>query len=158
MLNIIHSYPLSLVPQEIRAQGPIAEAAFKEAMEKGSVPVYRGRIMLLGQDRAGKTSLKKFLLGISFDPEEESTIGIEPTKFEVEIDQVKEWQCTGQKKLDLSECREDIAKITAEHIKALEGKSQEAIDPFKIEVFTYYNDFIIIKAVSGIFITLQAGH
>ena len=76
MLNIIPSNPLSLVPQEIRAQGPIAEAAFKEAMEKGSVPVYRGRIMLLGQDRAGKTSLKKFLLGISFDPEEESTIGI----------------------------------------------------------------------------------
>lgn len=145
MLNIIHSNPLSLVPQEIRAQGPIAEAAFKEAMEKGSVPVYRGRIMLLGQDRAGKTSLKKFLLGITVKPEEESTVGVEveQTKFEIEIDHVKEWQCTEQKKPHLSEFRGDIAKITAEHIKALEGKSQETIDPFKIEVFTYYNDFII---------------
>ena len=141
---LCYSNPLSLAPQEIRAQGPIAEAAFKEAMEKGSVPVYRGRIMLIGQDRAGKTSLKNFLLGIPFEPEEDSTVGVEVelTKFEVEIDQVKEWQRTEQKKLDLSSI-EDIAKITAENVKALEGKSQETIDPFKIEVFTYYNDFII---------------
>ena len=145
---IIHVNPFLLVPQEIRDQGHIAEAAFKDAMEKGSVPVYRGRIMLLGQDRAGKTSLKKFLLGIPFDPEEESTVGIEPTKFEVEIDQVKEWQCTEQKKLDLSEFRKDIAKITAERMKELsvEDDGQETIDsmdleqvindPFMIEVFT----------------------
>ena len=163
LLNFKHFIPLSLVPQEIRAQGARAEAAFTEAMEKGSVEVYRGRIMLLGQDRAGKTSLKKFLLGIPFDPEEESTVGVkvEQTKFVVEIDQVKNWQCTDQKKLDLSEFREDIAKITAEHLKALEGRNQENIDSIKleqeiddlsglhgvivlpkIEVFTRYNDFI----------------
>ena len=133
-------------------------------MEKGSVEVYRGRIMLIGQDRAGKTSLKKFLLGIPFDPEEESTVGIkvDPTKFEVEIDQVKNWQCTDHKKLDLSEHHDDIARITAEHMKALEGESQETTDnmdleqelngPFRLhdaivlpktEVFTYDNDFII---------------
>ncbi|XP_020605026.1 uncharacterized protein LOC110043869 [Orbicella faveolata] len=118
MLNIIHFIPLSLVPQEIRAQGPRTEAAFKEAIEKG--------IMLLGQDRAGKTSLKKFPLGIPFDPEEENTVGVklEATKFEVEVDQVKNWQCTDQKKLDLSVFREDIAKITAEHMKAMEGRKQ----------------------------------
>ena len=158
---LIRSY---LVPQEIRAQGPRAEAAFKEAMEKGSVPVYCGRIMLLGQDRAGKTSLKKFLLGIPFDPEEESTVGVEVerTKFEVEIDQVKNWLFTDQKELDLHESREDIAKITAERMKALDAKNQEVIysmeleqelnDPSRLhdvivlpktEVFTYYNDFII---------------
>ena len=33
--------------------------------------------MLIGQDRAGKTSLKKSLKGICFDPEEDSTVGIE---------------------------------------------------------------------------------
>ena len=123
-------------------------------MEKGSVSVYRGRVMLLGQDRAGKTSLKKFLLGLPFDPKEESTKGVkvETTKFKVENDQVKDWQCTDQKKTVLSEFREDIAKITAERMKAMEGKSQETIDsmdleqeindPFKVEVFTYYNDSI----------------
>ena len=107
-------------------------------MEKGSVEVYRGRIMLIGQDRAGKTSLKKLLLGIPFDPEEESTVGIEvhPSKFEVEIDQVKNWQFTDHKKLDLSEYREDVAKITAERMNAIEG----SILP-KTEVFTYNIDF-----------------
>ena len=104
-------------------------------MEKGSVEVYRGRIMLIGQDRAGKTSLKKFLLGIPFDPEEESTVGIEvhPSKFEVEIDQVKNWQFTDHKKLDLSEYLEDIARITAEHMKALEGESQETTNSLDLE-------------------------
>ena len=104
-------------------------------MEKGSVEVYRGRIMLIGQDRAGKTSLKKFLLGIPFDPEEESTAGIkvDPTKFEVEVDQVKNWQCTDHKKLDLLEYREDIARITAEHMKALKGESQETTDNRDLE-------------------------
>ena len=152
------------VPQEIQAQGHRAEEAFRKAMEKGSVEVYRGRIMLIGQARAGKTSLKKFLLGIPFDPEEESTVGIkvDPTKFEVEIDHVKNWQFTDHKKLDLSEYHEDIAKITAEHMKALEGENQETTDsmdleqelndPFmkfdaivlpKTEVFTYDKDFIL---------------
>ena len=135
MLNIILINPDSLVPREIQAQGHRAEAAFREAMEKGSVEVYRGRIMLIGQDRAGKTSLKKFLLGIPFDPEEESTVGIkvDPTKFEVEIDQVKNWQCTDHKKLDLSEYHEDIARITAEHMKALKGESQETTDNMDLE-------------------------
>ena len=157
-VNIILITPHSLVPQEIQAQGHRAEAA---AMKKGSVEVHRGRIMLIGQDRAGKTSLKKFLLDIPFDPEEESTIGIkvDPTKFEVEIDQAKNWQLTDHKKLDLSEYLEDIAKITAKHIKVLEGKSQETTDSMdleqevndpsrlhdaiispKIEVFTYGNN------------------
>ena len=142
-------------------------------MEKGSVEVYRGRIMLIGQDRAGKTSLKKFLLGIPFDPEEESTVGIkvDPTKFEVEIDQVKNWQFTDHKKLDLSEYREDVARITAERMKALEGESQETTDSVdleqesndpsrlqdvivlpKIEVFTYDNKI----DAPGVFVTLQA--
>ena len=41
--------------------------------------------MLIGQDRAGKTSLKKSLRGICFDPEENSTDGIEvdPSFFNV---------------------------------------------------------------------------
>ena len=41
--------------------------------------------MLIGQDRAGKTSLKKSLRGICFDPEEDSTVGIDvdPSHFKV---------------------------------------------------------------------------
>ena len=46
--------------------------------------------MIVGQERAGKTSLKKSLLGMPFNKEEESTVRIEvdPSKFEVNVDQV----------------------------------------------------------------------
>ena len=84
-------------------------------MQKGRVKVYRGRIMILGQDRAGKTSLKKSLLGMPFDPQEESTVGVEvdPSKCELEVEQVKNWERTEEHKLDVSEFVEDIARFIA---------------------------------------------
>ena len=93
----------------------MAERAFQKAMQNGKVKVYRGRIMLLGQDRAGKTSLKKSLLGMPFNPKEESTIGVEidPSKCEVDVDQVKNWEPTERKKLEVTEFVEDIAKLIA---------------------------------------------
>ncbi|XP_078383200.1 uncharacterized protein LOC144665781 [Oculina patagonica] len=125
----------SLVPQEIQTHGHRAEAAFQKAMQKGSVKVYRGRIMFLGQARAGKTSLKKSLLGIPFDPNEKSTLGVEvdPSKFEVEIDQVKNWQCMEQRKLDVSDFIEDIAKIIARYLKESEDKDQETFDEMDLD-------------------------
>ena len=88
-----------LVPSEIKARGPRATLAYENALKTGKVKVYRARIMLIGQDRAGKTSLKKSLLGLPFDPNEQSTEGIEvdPSKFDVDVDQVKNWQRTDEK-------------------------------------------------------------
>ena len=70
--------------------------------------VYRGRIILVGQDRAGKTSLKKTLLGLPFDYRERSTDGIEiePSKFEIEVEQIKNWTPSCANKSSLSECLE----------------------------------------------------
>ena len=70
--------------------------------------VYRGRIVLVGQDRAGKTSLKKTLLGLPFDYLEQSTEGIEiePSKFEIEVEQIKDWTPCGANKSSLSDCLE----------------------------------------------------
>ena len=104
----------SLVPSEIEARGPRAKLAFKNALETGRVKVNRSRIMLIGQDRAGKTSLKKSLLGLPFDPEEQSTevIEVDPSKFEVDADQVKNWQCTNEK-LDLSLSVNELASMVA---------------------------------------------
>ena len=80
--------------------------------------VYRGRIVLVGQDRAGKTSLKKTLLGLPFDLKEQSTDGIEiePSKFEIEVEQTKNWTPSCANTSSLSECLEyttGIAKILA---------------------------------------------
>ena len=104
------------VPPEIRARGPRAELAYQKAMQNGKVEVYRGRIMLLGQARAGKTSLKKSLLGMPFDPEEESTIGIDPSKCEVELDEVKNWKSTEGKKPLEAEVVKDIARLMAKDL------------------------------------------
>ena len=80
--------------------------------------VYRGRIILVGQDRAGKTSLKKTLLGLPFDFKEQSTarIEIEPSKFEIEVEQIKNWTPSCANKSSLSDCVEyktGMAKLLA---------------------------------------------
>ena len=76
--------------------------------------MFRARIMLIGQARAGKTSLKKSLLGMPFDPYEQSTVGIEvdPSSFKVDVDQVKNWQRTDEK-LGVSQFAQELARIAA---------------------------------------------
>ena len=88
-------------------------------MKDGYVTVNRSRILLIGQDRAGKTSLKKSLLGLPFDSEEQSTEGIEvdPSKCKIDVDQAaSNWQSIGENKPGLLECSEDVAKIMVEKI------------------------------------------
>ena len=83
--------------------------------------MYRARIMLIGQDRAGKTSLKKSFLGLSFDPDEDSTDGIEvdPSKFEVDIYKVKNWKRTDEK-LGVSQFASNLARMVAGVIQTVE--------------------------------------
>lgn len=83
--------------------------------------------MLLGQDRAGKTSLKKSLLGMPFNLHEESTAGVEidTTRFEVEVEEVKNWTLIKDKKPDLSEFAKDIAKLVAKDLNNAEVKPKE---------------------------------
>ncbi|XP_022809804.1 LOW QUALITY PROTEIN: uncharacterized protein LOC111346802 [Stylophora pistillata] len=109
-----------IVSKEI-ADGHSAQLAYERALKDGYVKVYRGRIMLIGQDRAGKTSLKKSLLGLPFDPKEHSTEGIEvdPSKCEIDVDQVRNWQSTNENKPGLLECAKDVAEIVAEKLVVL---------------------------------------
>ena len=88
-------------------------------MKDGYVTVNRGRILLIGQDRAGKTSLKKSLLGLPFDSKEQSTEGIkvDPSKCKINVDQAaSNWQSIGENKAGLLEYSEDVAKIMIEKI------------------------------------------
>ena len=73
--------------------------------------------MLIGQDRAGKTSLKKSFLGLPFDPNEQSTDGIEidPSKFEIDVDNVKNWRRTDEK-VGVSQFADDLARMVAEKL------------------------------------------
>ena len=84
-LYVLSSLLYFVVPPEILARGLVAVEAYNKALSDGMTFVKRVPIMLIGQDRAGKTSLKKSLKGICFDPEEDSTVGIDvdPSHFEV---------------------------------------------------------------------------
>lgn len=105
-----------LAPAEIRARGQEAKLLYEKALREGFVNVYRGRVLLIGQDRAGKTSLKKSLLGLPFDPREESTDGIviDPSKFEIEVDHIKLWKTSHENDTVFSDMAEDISRILAE--------------------------------------------
>ena len=124
----------SSVPAEIRRRGPEAERAFQKAMKSGKVKVYRGRIMLLGQDRAGKTSLKKSLLGLPFDPEEESTVGVEVdwSKCELEVDKVQNWMPSKRS----SEFEEELARLIVMDLRGTKANDNDstATDSDVVEV------------------------
>lgn len=126
------SYPE--VPPEIQARGVEAEHAFQRALKKGKVRVYRGRVMLIGQNRAGKTSLKKSLLGITYDPGEPSTDGIEidPSRFEVDVDRVMNWQLVKNEKFT-SEFADDIARLVVGELRSGEEEEEKPATGLAIE-------------------------
>ena len=107
-------------------------------MKSGKVKVYRGRIMLLGQDRAGKTSLKKSLLGLPFDPKEESTVGVEVdrSKCELEVDEVQNWMPSKRKKGEMSEFEEELARLIVKDLRETKANDSDstATDPNVEEV------------------------
>ena len=73
------------VPPEILARGPSALEAYNNALAEGKTCVPRVPLMLIGQDRSGKTSLKKSLKGTIFDPEEDSTDGIDVDQYHFKV-------------------------------------------------------------------------
>ena len=70
---------------DIQARGPAAVEAYNKALLNGKAFIKRVPVMIIGQDRTGKTSLKKSLKGEKFNPKEQSTEGIEtdPEYFKV---------------------------------------------------------------------------
>ena len=110
--------------------------AYHNALSEGKTFVNRIPIMLIGQDRSGKTSLKKSLKGQLFNPDEDSTVGIDvdPSHFEVSTETWK----AGDKEQEGS-----TAAISYEHHAAQliastlmeENQTQEekALEPFQPE-------------------------
>ena len=79
------SIVLFTVPPEIRARGPQALEAYNNALAEGQACVKRVPLMIVGQDRSGKTSVKKSLKGICFNPDEDSTLGIEVDRYNFKV-------------------------------------------------------------------------
>jgi len=68
------------VPVEVLARGRDAVDAFLAAQDLGTLPIYRGRVCVLGQDRVGKTALVNALLSLDNPLETQLTEGIGLTK------------------------------------------------------------------------------
>ena len=81
-------YFTSLAPPEILARGRLAIKAYRRALLEGKGYARRVPVMIIGQERTGKTSLKRSLKGELFNPNEGSTEGIEtdPSYFKVSTD------------------------------------------------------------------------
>ena len=97
-------------PPEILARGQLALEVYNNALAEGSACVKRVPLMLIGQDRSGKTSLKKSLKGIIFDPDEDSTVGIDVDRYHFEV--TTETWMTGKKD---EESTTDGEAISFEH-------------------------------------------
>ncbi|XP_067049428.1 uncharacterized protein [Acropora muricata] len=100
-------------PPEIDLRGPRALEAYNRALTEGRTRVRRIPIMLIGQDRSGKTSLKKSLQGLLFNPDEDSTVGIDvdPSYFKVTTEIWK----TGEQK-DQAANKEEISASFEHHV------------------------------------------
>ena len=60
--------------------------------------------------------MKKSLIGLPFDPKEKSTEGIEvdPSKFQLNVDEVRNWQPIDERNQGLLGCSKDVAQVVAE--------------------------------------------
>ena len=65
-----------MIPEYVLTGGEKALAAYNRALETGRTYDKRVKVLLVGQDRVGKTSLSKNLRGEPFDESEPSTEGV----------------------------------------------------------------------------------
>ena len=119
-----------MTPPEINLRGPKALEAYNKALTEGKTHVRRIPIMLIGQDRSGKTSLKKSLRGIRFNPDESSTVGIDvdPSYFKVttEIWKIGETDQVANDQV-MTTYEHNLARLVVENLKEQELFSEESI-------------------------------
>jgi len=129
-------------PSEILARGPLALEAYNNALAEGKTCVKRVPLMLIGQDRSGKTSLKKSLKGIVFNPEEDSTVGIDVDRYHFKI--MREIWLAGKKDEESTSDAEAIsfennaARLVAERLmevdSAIGSARRSGVDSGEFEI------------------------
>ena len=110
-----------MTPSEINLRGPTALEAYSKALTEGKTRVKRIPIMLIGQERSGKTSLKKSLQGLRFNPDEDSTAGIDidPSDFKVTTEiwkTGKKDQAANKKEMAFS-FEHHVARVVVENLQ-----------------------------------------
>ena len=125
-----------MTPPEIDLRGPRALEAYFKALREGKTRVKRIPIMLIGQDRSGKTSLKKSLQGLQFNPNEDSTVGIDVDtsyfKVTTEVWKAGKKDQAANKEEKAASFEHHVARIVVENLKEQELTSEvKAVDESK---------------------------
>ena len=118
-----------MVPPEILARGNLALEAYNKALAEGMTCVKRVPIMLIGQDHAGKTSLKNSLIGTRFNRDEESTVGIDvdPSHFKVSTETWKTGETNPATNIDTATSYEHhAAQLVVESLREEKGVLEES--------------------------------
>lgn len=147
------------VPHEIIARGSAAELAYKFALLEGKVKVCRARLLIIGQDRVGKTSLKKSLIGLPFNPEEPSTEVLEmnSSKLEVNMEQVVEWKVISDGEVEQVRPQDlSIARLVVENMLQKKENKEVQISQEK-EKETHYERDVVGPAQVCCFIPFNLG-
>ena len=76
-LNIYFYSPPDSIPSYVDDRDAKMQAAYTRALSFGDTYDKRVKILIVGQDRVGKTSLGKFLRGEQLDINETSTFGVQ---------------------------------------------------------------------------------
>ena len=117
-----------VVPPEVIARGSQALEAYNKALAEGETFDKRVPIMLIGQERSGKTSIKRSLKGEPFNQNEESTVGIEvdPSHFKVTTENWKVGEEVMETNLETKTSYEyHAARATVENLR----QEERAPDP-----------------------------
>lgn len=128
----------TIVPQQILARGPLALDAYNKVLSEGETCDKRVPIMLIGQDRSGKTSLKNSLTGKPFNADEDSTTGIavDPSHLKVSSSIWKVGEKDPETNSETSITYEHhAARLTVENLRQIESISKER-DPELIQTLT----------------------
>ncbi|CAJ1390987.1 unnamed protein product [Effrenium voratum] len=70
-------------PAEVLARGPEAEAAYHKAMATGVAQFKSMKMVLLGEDRSGKSSVLASVTGAGWDAQMQSTHGVSASRFKL---------------------------------------------------------------------------
>ena len=102
--------------------------AYRKALEIGETFDRRTKIALIGQDRVGKTSLRKYLRGEAFDKDEASTPGIEMIS-PVKNAGIGVWKNPAPLE-NTSPLDHKLAEVVAKELLSSPKKRQQSAQPF----------------------------
>ena len=76
-------FTCTVIPLEILRRGEDAIEIYKYVLKKGKIKIPRCNLLILGEERVGKTSLYRLLVKKGFNPNQQSTRGIDDNEVDI---------------------------------------------------------------------------